>query len=277
MLHHIFPSQFKNEFNQNALVKPDDFIFCFSGNRLLIRNVNSKYELPKYVEIKQYLKDSRLVYGFLIDGTNCFLYLNEVDEAGPSFIFEEVYPLRFSDQKDIAWISAVALQLKFWYNENQFCGKCGYPTEINTKERAISCKNCQQTVYPKISPAIIVAVLCGDKILLGRGVNFRSRFYSLIAGYADIGESLEDAVKREVKEEVGIDVFNIRYYSSQPWPYSGSMMIGYIAEADENQSIKIDEREISEAAWFTKDNLPEYPKEISIAGEMIEKFKLGNL
>jgi NAD+ diphosphatase len=122
-----------------------------------------------------------------------------------------------------------------------------------------------------------VAILCNDKILLAQGVSFRSSFYSLVAGYADIGESLEDAVVREVKEEVGLDIKNIRYYKSQPWPFSGSMMIGFIAEADDTQPISIDKKEIINAAWFTRGNLPIHPVAISIAGEIIEKFEKKEL
>ena len=123
----------------------------------------------------------------------------------------------------------------------------------------------------------IIAIVCNDKLLLARNANFRGNWYSLIAGYADVGESLEETLAREVKEEVGLDVSNIRYYKSQPWPLSGSMMIGFIAEADDQQPITIDNKEIVEAAWFTRGNLPNHPPTLSIAGEMIEKFENGEL
>jgi NAD+ diphosphatase len=139
--------------------------------------------------------------------------------------------------------------------------------------RSIYCSNCKTSIYPKISPAIIVAITCNDKILLAKGTNFRSNFYSLIAGFVDIGESMEEAVIREVKEEVGIDVGNIKYYKSQPWPFSSSLMIGYTAQADDSQLLKIDENEIIEARWFSRENLPPYPSDISIAGELINNFR----
>ena len=164
-----------------------------------------------------------------------------------------------------------------WYSQNKFCGKCGAGIQQKTDERAIICPDCNTIVYPKISPAVIVAIVCNDKILLARNSNFPEKWYSLIAGYADVGESLEETLVREVKEEVGLDIKNIRYYKSQPWPLSGSMMIGFIAEADDNQFISIDNKEITEAAWFTRENLPEHPSDISIAGEMIDKFERGEL
>ena len=164
-----------------------------------------------------------------------------------------------------------------WYSQNKFCGKCGAKTQQKPDERAIICPDCNTIVFPKISPAIIVAIICNNKILLARNTNFPGSWYSLIAGYADIGETLEETLIREVKEEVGLEVKNIRYYKSQPWPLSGSMMIGFIAEAYENQSISIDNKEIAEAAWFTRENLPNHSSTISIAGEMIEKFEKGEL
>ena len=143
-------------------------------------------------------------------------------------------------QQEIAWISVVGFQLMSWYSQNKFCGKCGSKTKEKNDERAIICPNCNTIIFPKISPAIIVAIICNDKILLAHNSNFPNNWYSLIAGYADVGESLEETVIREVKEEVGLEVKNIRYYKSQPWPFSGSMMIGFFAEADDNQTICAD-------------------------------------
>jgi NAD+ diphosphatase len=164
-----------------------------------------------------------------------------------------------------------------WYTLNKFCGKCGSKTTEKPDERAIICLDCNTVLYPKISPAVIIAIICNDKILLAHNANFQSNWYSLVAGFVDVGESLEEAAIREIKEEVGLDVKNIRYYKSQPWPHSGSMMIGFIAEADDKQPICIDNKEITEAAWYTRGNLPNHPLLLSIAGEMIEKFEKGIL
>jgi NAD+ diphosphatase len=162
-----------------------------------------------------------------------------------------------------------------WYSTNRYCGKCGSKTVQKKDERALVCENCATVIYPKISPAVIVAITCNDRILLARGKNYRGNFYSLIAGYVDIGESQEEALAREVREEIGIEIKNINYYKSQPWPFSGSIMIGYFAEADDTQPIRIDEKEIAEAGWFTKESLPVHATNFSIAGELIEVFKNG--
>lgn len=272
MIQDIAPHIFNNRFIQPDS-SPEDYIFYFQDDKLIMLNEDGEPNLPQRRDIQNLIEKNREIFLFTLDGKSCFLLadLNNFNQS--RFSFEEVSFFRTFKKKEIAWISIVGNQLMNWYLQNKYCGRCGNKTELKTNERAIICPNCGNTVYPKISPAIIVAITSRDKILLARGKNFRIQFYSLIAGYADIGESLEDAVRREVKEEVGIEVTNIRYYKSQPWPFSSSMMIGYWAEADENQLIVIDENEISEAAWFSCDNLPNHPPDISIAGEMIELFK----
>jgi len=192
-------------------------------------------------------------------------------------VYKEINFFRLAKQQEIAWVTIAGFHLRNWYADNRFCGKCGSRTEHKHDERALICPVCGAVVYPKISPAIIVAIISNDKLLLARNTNFPGAWYSLIAGYADVGESLEETLRREVMEEVGLDVKSIRYYKSQPWPLSGSMMIGFVAEADEDQPIQIDHNEIAEAAWFSRGNLPNHSSTISIAGEMIEKFERGEL
>lgn len=274
MIQDITPHIFNNQYVPLRQCLPNDLLFCVKNNRLMLLGTETEPELPKFKDLPS-VNFENPVYLFSLNGQNCFWVkeISEIDTA--KFVFEEINFFRTLKKKEIAWVCIVGTQLISWYMQNRFCGSCGNPTEIKNHERAIACTKCDNVVYPKISPAVIVAITSGNKILLARGKNFRSGFYSLVAGYADIGESLEDAVLREVKEEVGIDVKNIRYYKSQPWPFSGSMMIGYWADADANQPIEIDPNEISEAAWFTRGNLPAYPTNISIAGEMIGKFESG--
>lgn len=276
MIQDIFPHRFSNQFIGSPEIQDKDFIFHFKENTLLLKHQEDGFEIPRRGDLKTPADSSTFL--FTVNDTNCFLSWDCQKFDTSVFSFQEISFFRTTRQKEVAWASLVAFHLMNWYAQNKFCGRCGTPTLHKSDERALTCPSCQTTVYPKISPAIIVAILCKDKILLARGANFRSSFYSLVAGYADIGESLEEAVIREVKEEVGLDVTNIRYYKSQPWPLSGSMMIGYIAEADDTQAIRMDEKEILEAAWFTRDNLPNHPPAaISIAGEMIEKFKNSEL
>lgn len=272
MIQDITPHIFCNKFTE-AETSPDDLIFYFRDNKLMLVVKNGEPDLPSRQEINGLSTFQNDLFLFSLNNRNCFLVSDCEISSEEGFIFEELNFFRTLKKKETAWISIVGNQLMNWYDQNKFCGKCGNKTASGKTERSVLCTNCGHTVYPRISPAIIVGITCNNKILLARGKNFRSNFYSLVAGYADIGESLEETVIREVKEEVGIDVKNIRYYKSQPWPFSGSMMIGYWAEADAEQPLSIDESEIEEAGWFSRGNLPNHPTNISIAGEMIELFE----
>ncbi len=275
MIQDIHPHVFNNTFVQ-AVCCGDDFVFQFRGDDLLMRQKGEEFALPLRKESVQTCEQG--IFLFSLDGANCFLVHDFVAPDDPGYVYHGVSLFRVLQPKQVAWASIVAQQLLNWYELNRFCGKCGAGMKLKHDERALFCETCGNTIYPKISPAVIVAIVCRDKILLGKGINFRGGFYSLIAGYADVGESLEATVVREVKEETGLDVKNIRYYKSSPWPVSGSLMIGFVAEADDRQPITIDPKEISDAGWFSRDELPAHPPaEISIAGEMIELFRRGKL
>jgi NAD+ diphosphatase len=277
MIHEIFPQRFNNQFIVTKDIRDDDFILHYNGNSLLLKIQGEAFEIPRKKDISGISNTTENIFLFKLNDISCFLIWDCPKTDDSQFIYKEINFFRTFKQKEIAWISIVGFQLMDWYSQNKFCGKCGSKTEEKPDERAIICPECNTIVFPKISPAIIVALVSNNKILLAQNSNFRNNWYSLIAGYADIGETLEETVIREVKEEVGLDVKNIRYYKSQPWPFSGSMMIGFFAEADEQQTICIDDKEITQAAWFTRGNLPNHPPNISIAGEMIEMFEKNEL
>jgi NAD+ diphosphatase len=256
-------------------IQTGDIVLHYSGNKLLLKEEDGKFILPLKEEIN--IIDSAPTYFFSFNTINCFWVQEITNHLPDNYLYHEVSFLRNIPQREIAWVGAVGNQLKEWYLQNRFCGKCGSPTHVKSDERAIQCNACGHTVYPRISPAIIVAITCNDKILLAHNANFPEGLYSLIAGYVDIGESLEQTVIREIKEEVGIEVTNLRYYKSQPWPFSGSMMLGFIADADDSQPVTPDKVEISDARWFSRNNLPFRPNLGSIAGEMLEKFEKGEL
>lgn len=277
MIQEIFPHRFSNHYVSYKNIGEKDYIFHFNENLLLLKTNGDDFEIPQKKDFSDITDKTDKVFLFTLDDTPCFLVWDNLKADKPNFIYKEISIFRNIRQKEIAWISIVAFHLMNWYSQNKFCGKCGSRTQQKPNERAIICPDCKTVVFPKISPAIIVAITCNNKILLARNLNFPGNWYSLIAGYVDIGESFEEALIREVKEEVGVDIKNIHYYKSQPWPLSGSVMIGFIAEADETQPISIDEKEIADAAWFTRENLPDHPSIISVAGEMIEKFKKDEL
>ena len=277
MIHEIFPHQLDNHFVITNDIAENDYILQYNEQGVLLKINSEEFDLPRKKDVSNLLSTAETTYLFMLNDVRCFLVWDKPRSTNDQFAYKDISFLRNFKPKEIAWVGVVGFQLKNWYAENKFCGKCGSETHEKADERAIVCPNCATIVYPKISPAIIVAILCKDKILLAHNSNFQNNWYSLVAGYVDIGESLEETVMREVKEEVGLDVRNIRYYKSQPWPFSGSMMIGFFAEADDTQAICTDNVEITEAYWYSRGQLPNHPPVISIAGEMIDKFEKGEV
>ena len=163
------------------------------------------------------------------------------------------------------------MQIVNWDQTHQYCGRCGCKTEDLPGERAKKCPACGFTSFPRISPATITAVLKGKSILLTHNRNFRGNIYSLIAGFVEPGETLEECVQREILEETSIQVKNIRYFASQPWPFPNSLMIGFTAEY-EGGEVSVDGKELSDAAWFDVQKLPELPGKISIARKIIDWY-----
>lgn len=169
------------------------------------------------------------------------------------------------------WLAGKGFHLINWDRTNRYCGQCGTPTKMKLNEYAKECSNCGLVSYPRISPSIIVAVYKNDQILLINSKHFKVKFYTVISGFVEPGESLEECVIREIREEVGIEVKNISYFGSQPWPFPDSLMVGFTAEYERGE-ITIDEEEIVDAKWFTVDDLPALPGSISIARQLIDWF-----
>lgn len=277
MIQDIFPHSFNNHFNAGAKPSANDFILIFDDNAVLLKISENEISLPCRGELDFLAPYNSGIFLFTLDNNACFLVFDKIHINNDKFILENISFFRTASQQEIAWVCIAALHLRNWYVQNRFCGNCGKELSHKIDERAMQCLDCGNIVYPKISPAVIVAIVCGDKILLARNSIFPGAWFSLIAGFVDVGETLEETVVREVKEETGLDVKNIRYYKSQPWPLSSSLMVGFVAEADDSQQLEIDTNELAEAMWFKKGNLPEHPRNISIAGEMIEKFEIGLL
>lgn len=276
MIQDIFPHRFDNQYKARQPLTDSDWLFYFEGNQLLIKSIGDQVQLPTKADFPSLALQSA-TYLFSIDEASCFLIDDKPDTQSPEFDFKDIHFMRAIPQAEVAWATVSAYHLYNWYQQNRFCGKCGSPMQHKADERALACPQCGNLVFPKISPAVITAITCGDKILLARNASFTNNRFALIAGYVDVGETLEDAVRREIKEEVGLEISRLAYYKSQPWPLSGSLMLGFIAEADDQQPIQIDNKEIVEADWFRRGQLPNVPNNTSIAGEMIELFEKGEL
>lgn len=162
-----------------------------------------------------------------------------------------------------------ATQLLDWQNNHRFCGKCGTPTAMKACEQAMQCPACGLLAYPRISPAVMVLVRDGDKLLLGRSPHFKPGVFSALAGFVEPGETLEECAAREVREEVGIEIANLRYFHSQPWPFPNSLMVAFFADYA-GGTITPDPNEIEAADWFPLDALPLLPEPISISRRLID-------
>ena len=177
--------------------------------------------------------------------------------------------------KDICYAIMTGWHLFVWHRGNRFCGRCGTPTVHDTAERMLRCPICGNMIFPKISPAVIVGITDGDNLLLSKYAGRSYTRYALIAGYTEIGETIEQTVHREVMEEVGLRVKNLRYYKSQPWGVDGNVLLGFFCDVDGDTAVHIDETELSLAEWHPRNALPAHDDGISLTREMIRVFEEG--
>ena len=264
---------FKPDFKPPSFEPTSALWFIFNNGKLLIKTAPERCAIPETGDLEQYKPALiRKLYLGALDGRAC--YAAELSDENPQenqLKFQELRSLFGLMEENLIWIAGRANQLVYWNQTHQYCGRCGRPTEDKTDERAKICSHCSLINYPRLSPAVIVAVLKNNRILLGRNKRFRLPFYSVLAGFVEPGETLEECVKREIREEVGITVKNIRYFGSQPWPFPNSLMIAFVADYADGE-IHTDGSEIIDAAWFLKDNLPQIPPKISIARQLIDWF-----
>jgi len=247
--------------------------FIFKGHRLLTYDDHGKASVP-FLRNAGELEISPLRM-LLIGGFNdarCYAAeLPETAEAPQKMAFNGLRGLFGVFDENMFAMAMKALGIINWDRISQFCSQCGAKIESGSDMPGKECPACGFISFPRISPAVIVLVERGDRVLLGRAGRFKEDLYSVIAGFVEHGETLEEVVRREVKEETGIDVEDIRYFGSQPWPFPDSLMIGFTARYAGGE-IKIDGEEIVDAQWFDAGNLPEIPGKISIARSLIDWF-----
>lgn len=195
------------------------------------------------------------------------IFVINVNEEDSFFNLKEVYDI----DKDLYLMAAKAVLVRDWYISHQFCGRCSTKTVLDEKDMMLKCPKCGQVHYPRIAPAIIVAVRKADRLLMAQHSYHENIRYALVAGFVEPGESIEEAVHREVAEEIGIKIKNLKYQKSQSWPFPNSLMLGFTAEYDSGE-IKVDGDEIVKAKWFGKDEIIRYDSDISISDWLIQSF-----
>lgn len=244
-------------------------IYLINGNKVLVRKQEVFYQLPysEDFETDGFLKLQK----FGIDSDFLVAGMQKDSQIPEGFSWLPVREVTRNCRDSEIRNSAFAAYQLNWDLQTMYCGRCGSETELKLGERAKICPDCGLVIYPRISPAVIVAIVKDGNLLLAHNSNFKEGFYSVLAGFMNPAESFEDCVRREVKEEVGLSLKNIKYFGNQPWPYPDSHMVAFTAEYDYGE-IVVDNDEIVTAAWFKPDELPNIPGKDSISRALIDWF-----
>ena len=270
MLQQIAPRHLDNQYRPQA-IGPGAKLCIFRGKEILVSLRDGEVILPEWEQLKDSIL--RSVYLFSIDETPYFLVELAPDAALPEgFGYDSVRAHRRLHPKYTVYAEMTAWHLYVWYRDNQFCGRCGKPTRHDGKLRMLSCPDCGNSIFPKICPAIIVGVTDGDRILLTKYSGREYKNYALIAGFTEIGETAEETVQREVFEETGVHVKNIRYWATQPWGVDTDLLLGYFADLDGSADITLDREELSLAGWYSRSELDIPADDVSLTNDMIRAF-----
>jgi len=249
-----------------------DIALCYQKGTVLLEVAGEDYALPRFGK-QLPLSDARHL--FELDGDDCFMVMNPPAEAPEGCRYVPYMELRAVRPQEVAFAAITGAQLHRWYGSRKFCGRCGQKMQPSDIERAMVCPDCGLIEYPKICPAVIVAVINGDKLMVTRYADRPFRGWALIAGFVEIGETLEDTVRREVMEEVGVKVKNLRYYKNQPWSFTDTLLCGFYCDLDGDDTVTLDTAELKEAHWLSREELPPRQNEASLTAEMMERFRLG--
>lgn len=279
MIQDIFPHIYHNEYCPSA-PDPSSVLLFYQNRSIFARLTDGQISYLTFDQaegrVRGLYTDS--IYLFSIDCTKYYLarWLDPALFASEGYAFYPASVLRTVEDGCLAFAGITGCQLADWYSTRKFCSRCGSPLSPGTTERSLCCPDCGLIEYPKICPAVIVGITNGDQILMSKYAGREYKRYALIAGYAEIGETLEETVHREVLEEVGLHVKNIRYYKSQPWSFSDTLLMGFFCDLDGSPDILLDRNELALAEWVNRSDIPEEEAPISLTGEMMQIFRIGN-
>ena len=279
MIQDIAPKVFHNEYIHK---QPDDgaSVLIFRERKCLIRR--EKYGDIAFPAKKECGDVLFYTYLFRIDDEEYFLgtYKKENDLNGllrREYDWEDLQAFRLGDPRDRCYAGVTGFQLYNWYRRHRFCGTCGCETRHDEYERMLQCPECGEMYYPQICPGVIVAVTHRGRLLMSRYRDREYKHFALIAGFTEVGETPEQTVYREVLEEVGLPVRNLRYYKSQPWPFTDTLLMGYFCELDgDDETILLEENELSEAGWYLPEEIPADSRDsgrVSLTSEMMTLFR----
>lgn len=251
----------------------NDILLCYKGREMLWGlDDDNRVILPKIKDIAD--KDINGVFVFSEKEVRYFLALDDVSGA-EGFEYKNINLLKSAVEDMNQFAAITGFHYKAFHEENRFCGRCGSPLRHCPQKRCMICESCKNEIFPKISPAVIVGVIDeeNDSIVLTKYADRDYKKYALVAGFAEMGESAEDAARREVMEETGLEIEELKYYKSQPWGFAQNLLLGFFAKVKNSRKIKMDETELSEAVWVKRENVPAALDSISLTGEMMWAFK----
>ncbi len=278
MIQDIAPYHLDNTYHPVPPDK-DSVALCYDGRACLLKKAGDEIVFPTFADLEEENKKiyENSIYLFQIDAERYYLVRDVVPAYPEDFRMEDMEIFRRADPQYRAFAGATGHQLYGWYKKHRYCGQCGSPTKPDHKERMLYCEKCGSMEYPKICPAVIIGVTDQNRLLLSKYAGRTYKKYALLAGYTEIGETMEETVAREVMEEVGLKVKNIRYYKSQPWPFTETILMGFYCDLEGSDKICLDEEELALAEWFERDEIPVSPSRDSLTNEMIMMFKNGKI
>ena len=274
MIQDILPHKLDNHYYPDRIADANNIVIVIRENDVLVKGDL----FPRAGELNVEL--TALTYLFELKDENEYYLLDvtgrEFDiPEGYEFISIRTFRRMNTAKKYRVFLTYTAFQLSRWYRDNTYCGRCGRKTYLDDKERAIRCE-CGNVIYPRVVPAVIVGITNGDKILV---TQYKTGYahYALVAGFTEIGETLEETVAREAMEETGLKVKNIRYYKSQPWGIVDDILVGFYCDVDGDDSIRMDEGELKIAEWRRREDVELQPDDYSLTNEMMKMFKEGKI
>ena len=286
MIQDIAPHRLNNQYDPGRCPQADDIVMAFRGQDVLCRMDGAALHFLRFKELESAEGGSDeaasrdLIYLFSIDEKGFFLLADAAGDGSgipEGYEFHEIWRRRgeLEIPQEMMFAVSTGIHLTHWYRMNRHCGRCGERTVHADDERALICPHCGNRIYPRLMPAVIVGVTNGDELLVTKYGDRPLPFYALVAGFVEIGETLEECVQREVMEEVGLRVKNIRYYKSQPWGIVDDILAGFYCDVDGDPTVHLDRTELREGIWVGRGEVPLQPDNYSLTGEMMRMFNEG--
>lgn len=276
MIQDIAPHKFDNAYRPHRPAA-ESYVLYYEEHKVLMERTAASVDYPRFRDLEPSNPDiyEHYTYLFAIDNQEYYLADHVTCPSPSRYKMENTQVCRTAQPGYQAFAGITGYQLYLWYRDHRCCGRCGGVMEKDNKERMLFCNGCRNIEYPKISPAVIVGVTDGSRLLLSKYAGRGYTRYALLAGFTEIGEALEETVKREVMEEVGLNVTNVRYYKSQPWAFTGTLLAGFFCDLNGRDDITLDKEELACAEWFEREDLPDDEAAVSLTYDMIRAFKNG--